>query len=130
MSARATTLLLLSLLAPCASIAQETPGQPASPCKDWKAWHNLQSGTTPATLHVTATCQFPTSGYSVELVPVTPKGQGSKAYVLRKVVHKPDGMAAQVITDVPVPYTIETATEYKEVTIKPDKVRVPVEKVY
>jgi hypothetical protein len=119
----------LTLLTPCA-LAQETSGKAGSPCKDWKAWHNLQPGTTPATLHVTATCQFPTSGYSVELVPVTPKHDASKVYVLRKVVHKPEGMAAQVITEVPLQYTIETATEYKQVRIKPDKARVPVEKVY
>jgi hypothetical protein len=131
MPTRATTLVLLAtLFTPYASIAQETSGKAASPCRDWKAGHNLQSGTSPATLHVTASCQFPTSGYSVELVPVTPKGQGSKVYVLRKVVHKPEGMALQVMSDVPVDYPVETPTEYKEVRIKPAKVGVPVEKFY
>jgi hypothetical protein len=130
MRSTARALLWLGLSVTCASVAQETSGKPHSPCKDWKAWHNLQPGTTPATLHVTATCQFPTSGYSVELIPAVGKGQSSKIYVVRKVVHEPEGMAAQVITDVPVHYTIETATEYQEVRIKPDKVRMPVEKVY
>jgi len=38
-------------------------------------------------------------------------------------------MAAQVITEVPLDYKVETSTEYKEVRIRPDKVRVRVKKV-
>lgn len=50
-------------------------------------------------------------------------------YVLKRVVHKPEGMAAQVITEVPVDYKVETPTDYKEVRIRPDRVRVRVQKV-
>jgi hypothetical protein len=50
-------------------------------------------------------------------------------YVLKRVVHKPEGMAGQVITGVPVDYKVETSTEYKEVRIQPDRIRVRVKKV-
>jgi hypothetical protein len=50
-------------------------------------------------------------------------------YVLKRVVHKPEGMVAQVITEVPLDYKVETPTEYKEVRIQPDKGRVQVKKV-
>ena len=123
-------LLALTLFGPCASKAQERPPKHASHCTDWKAWHNLQPGTTPPTLHVTANCQFPTSGYSVELVPAKKKAQNAKVLALKMVVHKPEGMALQVISDVPLQYTTETKDEYATVLIRPDKVRVKVEKVY
>lgn len=125
----AILLMLLSLFDPCVSMAQKSSGK-ASNCSDWKAWLNLQPGTSPPTLHVSGNCQFPTSGYSVELVPANRKEQQVDVYVLRKVVHKPEGMALQVISDVPVKYTKETTAQYKTVLIKPDKVRVPVEKIY
>jgi hypothetical protein len=123
-------LLVLMCLGVAAS-AQKGGARPPSPCKHWKAWHNLQPGTTPPTLHVSASCQFPTAGYTVELVPVQTKNADShpQIYVLKKVVHKPEGMAAQVITDVPLDYKVETSTEYKEVRIRPDRVRVRVKKV-
>ncbi|MGC2197144.1 MAG: hypothetical protein WA628_20880 [Terriglobales bacterium] len=126
-----TTILLtmLAVFGSCASVAQKGGARPPSPCTQWKAWHNLQPGTAPATLHVTAACHFPTSGYSVELVPAEGK-TGTKVLTLRKVVHKPESMALQVISEVPLQYTVETASQYKEVRIKPDKVRVPVERVY
>jgi len=38
-------------------------------------------------------------------------------------------MAAQVITEVPIDYKVQTSVEYKEVRIRPDKVRVRVKKV-
>jgi hypothetical protein len=55
-------------------------------------------------LHITATCEFPTAGYTVELVPVQTKNAAThpEIYVLKRVVHKPEGMAAQVITEVPI----------------------------
>jgi hypothetical protein len=114
-----------------AAKAQKGGARPPSPCKRWKAWHNLQPGTAPAMLHVTATCHFPTAGYTVELVPAPVKNAEShpQIYVLKKVVHKPEGMAAQVVTDVPLDYKVETSAEYKEVRIQPDRVRVLVKKV-
>jgi hypothetical protein len=46
--------------------------------------------------------------------------------VLKRVVPKPEGMVAQVITEVPVDYKVETSAKYKEVRIRPDRVRVRV----
>jgi len=96
-------VLGLMLFATSAS-AQNGGPIPPSPCKHWKAWHDLQPGTNPPTLHITATCEFPTAGYTVELVPVQTKNAAThpEIYVLKRVVHKPEGMAAQVITEVPI----------------------------
>jgi hypothetical protein len=123
-------VLGLMLFATSAS-AQNGGAIPPSPCKHWKAWHDLQPGTNPPTLHITATCEFPTAGYTVELVPVQTKNAAThpEIYVLKRVVHKPEGMAAQVITEVPIDYKVETPTEYKEVRIWLEKVRVRVKKV-
>lgn len=122
--------LVLTLCGAAAS-AQKGGARPPSPCKHWMAWHDVQPGTNPPTLHVTASCEFPTAGYTVELVPVQTKNAEAypEMYVLKRVVHKPEGMAAQVITEVPVDYKVETSTEYKEVRIQPDRVRVLVKKV-
>jgi hypothetical protein len=114
-----------------AAVAQKGGARPPSPCKHWKAWYDAQPGTNSPTLHVTASCEFPTAGYTVELVPVQTKKAEThpEMYVLKRVVHKPEGMAAQVITEVPLDYRVETTMEYKEVRIKPDRVRVRVKKV-
>jgi hypothetical protein len=125
LSARSIAVCVLSV-ASLAAASDET----ASPCSDWKAWLNVQPGTAAPTLHVTATCQFPTAGYAVELVPVSRKIPSKKTLELKKVVHKPEGMAAQVISDVPLNYTRETMVEYETVLIKTDKVRLTVEKVH
>jgi len=110
-------------------VAQKGGARP-SPCKDWKAWHDVMPGTPSAKLHVTATCQFPTAGYSVELVPEPGREQKPPVYVLKRVVHKPAGMAAQVITDAPLEYSAEAAGEYKTVLIKPERKRIPVKVVH
>jgi hypothetical protein len=130
MRTRIAISVVWTLLGAAAS-AQKGGTRPPSPCKHWKAWHDMQPGTNPPTLHVTASCEFPTAGYTVELVAVQAKKAGThpEIYVLKRVVHKPEGMAAQVITEVPVDYKVETPTEYKEVRIRPDRVRVRVKKV-
>ena len=127
-----TTILVMfvTLFGACASLAQKGGARPHSPCRHWKAWQEVQPGTTPPTLHVTATCKFPTAGYSIELVPVTAAKQDSTIYVLKRVVHKPEGMAAQVLSEVPLNYTVESPTEYKEVRIKPDRIRIAVKPVH
>jgi len=125
LSARTVAVCVLSV-AGLAAASDET----ASPCSDWKAWLSVQPGTAAPTLHVTATCQFPTAGYTVELVPVSLKMPSKKTLELKKVIHKPEGMAAQVISDVPLTYTKETTVEYETVLIKTDKVRLTVEKVH
>ncbi len=123
--------LTLTLFGAAAN-AQRGGVRPSTACKHWKAWQDAQPGTNPPTLHVTASCEFPTAGYTVELVPVQTKNAEThpQIYVLKRVVHKPEGMAAQVITEVPVDYKVETSTEYKEVRIRPDRVRVRVKKVH
>ena len=126
-----TTILVtfLFLFGACAGMAQKGGARPHSPCRHWKAWQDVQPGMA-STLHVTATCKFPTAGYSVELVPVAAAKPGSTAYILKRVVHKPEGMAAQVLSEVPVNYEVETQSEYKEVNIKPDRIRVAVKQVH
>lgn len=126
----AAIVLGLMLFAASAS-AQKGGARPPSPCKHWKAWQDVQPGTNPPTLHVTASCEFPTAGYTVELVPVQAKNveMHPEIYVLKRVVHKPEGMAAQVITEVPVDYKVETANDFKEVRIRPEQVMVRVKKV-
>lgn len=106
--------------------AQKGGGRP-SPCKNWKARYDAMPGTAPSKLHVTATCQFPTAGYSVELLPAGPGAEEPPVYVLRRVVHQPEGMAAQVMTDVSVDYSVEASAAYKTVLIKPERKRITVE---
>jgi hypothetical protein len=130
MRSRALLLAPFVLLLCDVGVAQKGGARPASPCKDWKAYHDVMAGTAPPKLHVTGTCRFPTAGYSVELVPATAGPQKPPVYVLKRVVHKPEGMAAQVITDVPVDYKVETSEEYKTVLIKPERKRIPVETVH
>ena len=123
----ASALLLFTV----AANAQKGGARPPSPCKHWKAWQDLQPGTADLTLHVTGKCEFPTAGYTVELVPVqTKQGSNPQISVLKRVVHKPEGMAAQVITEVPVDYSAETKIDYTEVKIHPDRVRVRVKKMH
>jgi hypothetical protein len=122
--------VMFALVLICISAnAQKGGARAPSPCKHWKAWREAQPGAR-ATLHVTGTCEFPTAGYSVELVPVQIKKQElhPQIYALKRVTHKPEGMAAQVITEVPVDYKVETSTSYTEVRIRPDRVRVRVKK--
>jgi hypothetical protein len=127
------TLMISVVLTLCSvgASAQKGGARPPSPCKHWKAWYDVQPETNPSTLHVSATCKFPTAGYTVELVPVQAKYAEAdpEMYVLKRVVHKPEGMAAQVITEMPLDYEVETSAEYKEVRIRPDRVRVLVKKV-
>ena len=66
----------------------------------------------------------------MELVPEPGHEQTPPVYVLKRVVHKPEGMAAQVITDVPLDYSLEVSGEYKTVLIKPERKRIPVETVH
>lgn len=122
-----TSVLLFS--APFAS-AQKGVARPPSPCKHWKAWQDLQPGTAHLTLHVTGKCEFSTAGYAVQLVPVQTKNADMhpEIFVLKRIVHKPEGMVAQLITEVPVDYSVETKTDYMQVRIRPDRVRVPVQK--
>ena len=80
-------------------------------CRDWYAWHDHMPGpgSTP-TLHVTGTCTFDTTGYSVELQKHEPQGINPK----------------DLLTDVPVRYDEETAMEYDTVSIVDVELGIPV----
>jgi hypothetical protein len=96
-----------------------------SNCTGWTAWHNIMVGSIP-TLHVKASCVFPSAGYSVELRPVYPQGINPSIYLLEKVVHEPSAPAADVITTVELHYTETTKRRYKQVHIQPDNVTINV----
>lgn len=97
-------------------------------CKGWEAWHDREPGG-PATLHVKGKCEFPTSGYKVELKPAKPPGINPKIYILEKIVHPPSGVSSDVISHVDVDYTEKTSNHYDSVTITPDGVTIPVKEV-
>ena len=98
-------------------------------CRDWKAWHDRMPGKEP-TLHVTATCTFPTPGYEVRLEPFEPQGANPADYLLLMVVSEPSGPQPEVITDVPVNYVEETEDHYDTISIQPDgPAGIPVEQV-
>lgn len=97
-------------------------------CSRWKAWHDHQPISGPV-LHITATCQFPTPGYTVTLRPAQPQGVNPAIYIMDRSVTAPSGLVPQVITDVPVHYTEKTNNEYKEILILPDDQRITVEEV-
>ena len=101
-------------------------GESQGDCRGWYASHDhMPPG--PKMLYVTGECTFPTAGYSVELKPATPQGINPKIYILEKIVHKPTGPAAPVITTVPVRYEEKTDTEYDQVHLLPDGVTIDVE---
>ena len=100
-------------------------GASESNCRDWSASHDhMPPG--PKRLFVTGQCEFPTAGYSVELRPAEPQGINPKIYILEKIVHRPTGPAADVITTVEVRYEEKTDTEYDQIQIVPDGVLIDV----
>jgi hypothetical protein len=88
-------------------------------CHDWEAWLDTQP-PSPHSIHVKGTCEFTTTGYSVELRPSEPQGFNPEVLMLDKVVHEPTGQVNQVIDQVPVEYSSETSIDYKQVHIQPD----------
>lgn len=94
--------------------AQASPGD----CRDWSAVHDLEPPG--GTLHVTATCTFPSAGYTVELRRAEPQGIDPEDLLLEKVVQEPQGPSADVLTDVAVRYEEDTDFGYRTVTILPD----------
>jgi hypothetical protein len=97
----------------------------------WAAWVDRMPGGDGPTLHVTATCTFPTSGYTAELVPADPQAEGLDDFRLRLVVHEPDGPVLDALTDVDVTYAGPAAQEYATVTVTMEVVAatIPVESV-
>jgi hypothetical protein len=95
-------------------------------CRDWTAAHrNEPSGLSVLTVH--GTCEFPTAGYSVELLRHEPQGINPLDLLLDRIVHPPTGPSAQVVTQIEAAYTEVTDVDYQSVTILPDGPSVPVE---
>lgn len=110
------------------TVACSPQGTPNS-CRDWYASHDhMPPG--PATLRVTGTCTFGTTGYKVELRPHEPQGVNPKDLLLDKIVTPPAGIAGQAFTEVAVVYEQVTDFEYDSVTILPDGPSIPVEDVH
>ena len=104
-------------------------GKPASyECRDWRAWHDRMPGSE-ATLHVTGTCSFPTSGYRVKLGRHEPQGINPRILLLRLAVTEPTGPVSQVVTEENVRYDETTSAEYDSVTILPDGPTIDVQRV-
>ena len=116
--------LVLFLAVPCALAAQQAD-QPPAKCSGFKALRNAKTST----YYLSATCEMPTPGHTVELVPAEPQGSDPTVYVLTEVVHAPDGMVAQVITPYKLRFRKRTRTIFKEFLINPGAIKVQVENI-
>jgi hypothetical protein len=94
-------------------------------CGEWYAWYNTQP-TGPKSIHVAGMCTFPTSGYSVKLVPHVPAGFNPQIYLFDLVITRPTGKVSFIIRHVPMNYSENTDKLYESVQIEPDHVTVPV----
>lgn len=83
----------------------------------------------PPVLHVRGDCEFPTAGFSVELRRREPQGFNQRDLLLDRIVRKPSGPVAQVITVLEARYREETDFEFDTVTILPDGVSLQVQEV-
>jgi hypothetical protein len=87
---------------------------------DWEAWIDLMPGKE-HTLHVSGICDFPTSGWSAELVEHEPQGINSRDFLLDLVVHERTGPVNEVLTQVPVSFTKPAEKgEYDTVSVVPE----------
>lgn len=90
------------------------------PCNDWNAWIDLMPGVEP-TLHVTATCEFATTGYEVAMTRHEPQGGNPRDLLLDLKITEPDGAVSEVITEVPAEYTERVDGEdFDTVSVVPD----------
>jgi hypothetical protein len=109
--------------------AKEMPGSPGtgekSPCSDWSAWSNRMPGSQ-SSIHVKATCTFPTGGYKVSLNRGVPQGINPQILLLDLKIAKPTGMVTQQITKQEVKFDEKTKSSYTQVQIRPDNVTVDV----
>lgn len=108
--------------------ARENTRQTRWTCSGWSAWHDRMPGSK-ATLHVTGSCEFPSSGYSVELKPHEPQGFIPAIYLLDLIVHEPTGPSSDVMSTEEVHYREETDKRYTHVQILPEDVLVEVKEV-
>jgi hypothetical protein len=94
-------------------------------------WHAIHDGMPPlpARLHVSGECITPTPGYTITLQEAVPQGINPLILILEKTVIPPTGVEPQVLTTVPVHFTLKTDVPYTDVTILPDDVTIKVENV-
>jgi hypothetical protein len=96
-------------------------------CGEWRAWLDRMPGNG-ATLHVTCTCSFPTTGYSVALERREPQGINERDLLLELHVHEPSGMVSEIVTEVDGRYSERTDTGYDTVSVVPEgPTAIPVE---
>jgi hypothetical protein len=88
-------------------------------CRNWAA-RSLRVASGGGVVLVSGTCTVPTSGHTVELRRHEPQGVNPADLLLDLVVTEPSGVAADVLTDVPVRYEESSDTGFGTVTILPD----------
>jgi hypothetical protein len=110
----------------------DIPPRPAlGACGEWTAYVDHQPGPDARPiLRVRGECEFPTTGFGVELRRHHPPACNDRELLLDKVVHAPTGPVGQVITRVPVSYDEDRPSPLSTVTILPDGVRIPVTDVH
>ena len=78
-------------------------------------------------LYVTANCELPTPGHTVELVPAADQGNDKMVLVLNELIHAPGGLVAQVITPYKLHYRGKLRQNYSDVLILPSGTKVHIE---
>ncbi|MEA2421250.1 MAG: hypothetical protein QOF55_349 [Thermoleophilaceae bacterium] len=86
-------------------------------CDGWEAIYDAMPGK-PHTLRITATCHAPRTGYRFDLQPQAPQGINPRDLLLHLVVQESDA-GNEVLTDVPVEYSLHTDQEYDTISIVP-----------
>jgi hypothetical protein len=107
---------------------KKTPGKTTGKvgsCGNWTAVHDFMP-PRPARLRVHGVCTFPTPGYEVILRRAVPQGINPAILILDKTVKRPTGIEPQVVTKVDARFEETTSTNYTEVEIRPDGVRIRV----
>lgn len=100
-------------------------GAPQGECGGWTAL--LDRRPPGSVLHVSGSCEFPASGFSVELRRHEPPGVNPRDLLLDKIVKGLTGVAAEVVSRVEVHYDEETSADLETVTILPDGTSIHVE---
>lgn len=95
--------------------------------EEWSAIQDFR--TTPSTLRVSGMPVMPTPGYTLTLTRAEPQGINPRILILNLERKPPSGIVTQVLTPTPVSYEEQSEQEYDSVTIEPDGINIPVEKV-
>lgn len=95
--------------------------------EEWSAIQDFR--TTPSTLRVKGMPVMPTPGYTLKLIRAEPQGKNPRILILNLESEPPPGIVIQIPTPTPVSYEEQSEQEYDSVTIEPDGIQIPVEKV-